>query len=46
MKQILADLGLVTVGTEQAWAVTSPDDTYRYVLGRMWNSYFDHGEDW
>jgi hypothetical protein len=33
----LSHLGLVTVGTEAAWAVTSPDDAYRYVLGRMWH---------
>lgn len=46
MRPILASLGLVTVGTEQAWAVTSPDNRYRYLLGRMWDSYFDHGEAW
>lgn len=40
MKQILASLGLVTVGTEEAWAVTSPDDQYRYILGRTWDPYF------
>jgi len=43
VKPILADLGLVTVGTEQAWAVTSPDNVYRYVLGRMWDDYFFDG---
>ena len=41
MKPILSDLGLVTVGDERAWAVTSPDDRYRYMLGRMWDDYFD-----
>lgn len=45
MKPILAHLGLVTVGTESAWAVTSPDNVYRYVLGRMWDSFCDHGEE-
>lgn len=43
MKPILADLGLLTVGSEQAWAVTSPDNVYRYVLGRMWDDYFFFG---
>jgi hypothetical protein len=37
MKPILADLGLVTQGDERAFAVTSPDDRYRYVLGRYWS---------
>lgn len=37
MKPILAELGLLTIGTEEAWAVTSQDDTYRYVLGRSWD---------
>jgi len=46
MKPILADLGLVTRGDERAWAVTSPDDRYRYVLGRTWDGYFDDGRDW
>lgn len=46
MKPILANLGLETKGDEHAWAVTSPDDRYRYVLGRMWDSYFDDGRDW
>lgn len=40
MKQILGSLGLVTHGDERAWAVTSPDDRYRYLLGRMWDDYF------
>lgn len=40
MKQILASLELVTVGDESAWAVTSPDDRYRYILGRTWDDYF------
>lgn len=40
MKQILSSLGLVTVGDESAWAVTSPDDRYRYILGRTWDPYF------
>ena len=40
MKQILSNLGLVTVGDERAWAVTSPDDRYRYILGRTWDPYF------
>jgi hypothetical protein len=44
MQPVLADLGLVTVGDESAWAVTSPDDRYRYVLGRMWDRYFDREE--
>jgi hypothetical protein len=35
---ILPELGLVTVGTEAAWAVVSPDDRYRYLLGRCWDS--------
>jgi hypothetical protein len=38
--QILASLGLITVGDETAWAVTSLDDRYRYILGRMWDDYF------
>lgn len=46
MKPILSNVGLVTQGDEHAWAVTSPDDEYRYVLGRMWDSYFDDGRDW
>jgi hypothetical protein len=37
---ILADLGLITQGSTSAWAVTDPTDTYRYVLGRMWDDYF------
>lgn len=45
MKPILADLGLVTVGTEQAWAVTSPDNVYRYILGRTWDGYFYDGDE-
>jgi hypothetical protein len=36
VKPVLADLGLVTKGDERSWAVTSPDDRYRYVLARMW----------
>jgi hypothetical protein len=36
MAPILPDLGLVTHGDELAWAVTSPDDSYRYLLGRRW----------
>ncbi len=43
MIQILASLGLITVGDETAWAVTSPDDRYRYILGRMWDDYFSDG---
>jgi hypothetical protein len=46
VKPILADLGLRTLGDERAWAVTSPDDRYRYVLGRMWDDYFFEREDW
>jgi len=46
VKPILASLGLVTQGDEHAWAVTSPDDRYRYVLGRMWDDYFPDGRDW
>jgi hypothetical protein len=41
VKPILSDLGLVTKGDESAWAVTSPDDRYRYVLARTWDAYFD-----
>ncbi len=41
MKPILGDLGLVTKGDECAFAVTSPCDRYRYVLGRCWDNYFD-----
>jgi len=41
-----APYGFVTVGDERAWAVTSPDDRYRYVLGRMWDAYFNHGQEW
>jgi hypothetical protein len=40
MKQILASLGLITQGDESAWAVTSPDDRFRYILGRTWDPYF------
>jgi hypothetical protein len=36
MKPILAARGLVTKGDERAWAVTSRDDVYRYLLGRRW----------
>lgn len=36
MNGILEHLGLVTHGTEEAWAVTSMDDAYRYLLGRRW----------
>jgi hypothetical protein len=43
VKPILADLGLVTVGDETRWAVTSPDDRYRYVLGRTWDDFFGAG---
>lgn len=28
--------GLITKGDESAWALTSPDDRYRYALGRCW----------
>jgi hypothetical protein len=45
MKQILSSLGLVTQGDEHAWAVTSPDDRYRYVLGRTWDDYFENGRE-
>jgi hypothetical protein len=38
MKPILSEFGLVTVGDEQAFAVTTVDDKYRYVLGRTWDS--------
>jgi hypothetical protein len=41
VKQILGGLGLITHGDERAWAVTSPDDRYRYLLGRMWDDYCD-----
>lgn len=46
MRTVLADLGLVTKGDERAWAVTSPDDRYRYVLARTWDDYFDDGRPW
>lgn len=46
MKPVLADLGLITKGDERAWAVTSPDDRYRYVLARTWDDYFDDGRPW
>ncbi len=47
MKPILADLGLVTTGDERAWAITSPDDSCRYVLGRTWDAYFPpSGREW
>lgn len=29
--------GLVTQGDESAWALTSPDNVYRYALGRCWD---------
>lgn len=29
--------GLLTLGTREAWALTSEDDVYRYVLGRCWD---------
>ena len=32
-------LGLVSQGDWNSWAVTSPDDVYRYCLGRMWDDY-------
>ncbi len=32
-----SDLGLVTRGNGQAWAVFSQDEVYRYALGRIWN---------
>jgi hypothetical protein len=35
---ILDHLGLVTKGTRTSWAVTSPDDKYRYLLGRQWDA--------
>ncbi len=41
MPPLFADLGLVTQGTTAAWAVTSPDDLYRYVLGRAWDDLDD-----
>jgi hypothetical protein len=28
--------GLLTQGDESAWAMTSPDNVYRYALGRCW----------
>lgn len=40
MKAILSSLGLVTLGDEKAWAVTSPCGAYRYLLGRTWDPYF------
>jgi hypothetical protein len=36
MKRILGAGGLVTKGNDRAWAVTSPDGVYRYLLGRTW----------
>lgn len=46
MKPILESLGLITLGTVRAWAVTSPCGQYRYILGRMWDDYFDDGREW
>lgn len=48
MKLQWADnLGLVTLGDAHAWAVISPDDRYRYCLGRMWDNYFpDAADEW
>src|SRR5271170_2636809 len=43
VRPILANLGLVTKGDERAWAVTSPDDRYRYLLGRTWGPDRDAG---
>lgn len=37
MRSILSDLDLLTVGDASAWAVTSRDDAYRYLLGRLWD---------
>ncbi len=36
MKPILPELDLVTKGEESAWAVTSADNRFRYILGRTW----------
>ena len=46
MKQILSHLGLVTQGDEHAFAVTSEDNRYRYILGRTWDDYFTDGGSW
>jgi hypothetical protein len=45
MKPILAERRLVTKGDERAWAVTSPDDRYRYLLGRVWAGSGDSARD-
>ena len=34
---ILEPLGLVTQGNLSSFAVTSPDDAFRYLLGRIWD---------
>lgn len=46
MKQLFAKYGLVTNGDERAWAVTSADDRYRYILGRTWDDYFEDERPW
>ncbi len=38
MLQIFQCLGLVTRGDESAWAVTTPDNRFRYLLGRRWDA--------
>lgn len=43
---VLANLGLITQGDSSAWAVTDETNTYRYVLGRMWDDYFFDKDDW
>jgi hypothetical protein len=46
MPPILSELGLITAGDQSAWAVTDQTNAYRYVLGRMWDKYFQDGDDW
>lgn len=43
---ILGNLGLITQGDADAWAVTDEANKYRYVLGRMWDDYFFDKDDW
>lgn len=38
MEPVFPQLGLVTQGDERAFAVTSQDDQYRYLLGRTWST--------
>lgn len=38
--------GLITEGTDAAWAVFSPDRRYRYLLGRRWGSPYQSVMAW